>query len=270
MSDTEQHTGSFRTEGDAPRRDDTPSVVCDHVDVTYRIFADDRPSLRKLVTGKFRGREFRAIEAVKDVSFMAYRGEAVGLIGHNGSGKSTLLRTLAGLLPTTKGTVYASGLPVLLGVGAALQPEISGRRNVYLGGTALGIPRDKLDEKMDEIVEFAGLEDFIDVPLRAYSSGMAARLQFSIATVITPEILLIDEALAVGDQEFKEKSEDRIRRMIGQAGTVFLVTHSMQTIRETCDRVLWLDHGRLVGEGDPDDMVDAYLEKVASGSSKKS
>lgn len=237
------------------------TVLANDVHLTYEIYTDSqRPTLRRLVSRSFESRPAREVRAVRGVSFAAHRGEAIGLIGRNGSGKSTLLRVIAGLLPATGGAVYASSEPVLLGVGAALHPELSGRRNVFLGGTALGIPREKLESRYDEIVEFAGLGDFMDVPIRAYSSGMQARLQFAVATVVTPDILMIDEALAVGDQEFRRKSERRIREMAEHAGTVFLVSHSMSSIRDTCTRVLWLDKGELVADGPVDEVVDRYLE----------
>lgn len=243
--------------------DAAPSVVVDHVDVTYRIYADRQPKLRKLFVGDRRHREYRAVEAVKQVSFLVKRGEAVGIVGHNGSGKSTLLRAIAGLLPVSAGQIYAQSTPVLLGVAAALEPDISARRNVFLGGTALGVARDELEERFEEIVEFAGVEEFIDLPLRAFSSGMRARLQFAIATAATPEILMIDEALSVGDAEFKERSDERIRDMIGDAGTVFLVSHAMKSILDVCDRALWLDHGQLVADGDAETVVGSYQDHAA-------
>jgi teichoic acid transport system ATP-binding protein len=256
-TDTSQHP----QRADAPQ-DGTPlSVVVDDVHLTYEIYTDSqKPTLRRLVTRGFQGRPARQVEAVRGVSLTAQRGEAIGLIGRNGSGKSTLLRVIAGLLPASRGAVYASTDPVLLGVGAALHPQLSGRRNVFMGGTALGISRDVLEERFDDIVAFAGLEDFIDVPLRAYSSGMQARLQFAIATVVTPDILMIDEALAVGDQEFRRRSEGRIKEMVGAAGTVFLVSHSMGSVRDVCSRVIWLDKGRVVLDGPVDEVVDRYLQ----------
>jgi teichoic acid transport system ATP-binding protein len=246
----------------APPTEQVPSVVVDHVDVTYRIYADSQPKLRKAFIGDRRQREYRPVHAVRDVGFVTYPGQAVGVIGHNGSGKSTLLRAIAGLLPVESGRIYARSLPVLLGVAAALEPDISARRNVFLGGTALGISKQELADRFDDIIEFAGVEDFVDLPLRAFSSGMRSRLQFAIATAATPEILMIDETLSVGDAEFKERSDERIREMIGEAGTVFLVSHSSSSILDVCDRVLWLDHGRLVGDGDAEDVVAAYKKHV--------
>jgi teichoic acid transport system ATP-binding protein len=242
--------------------DTAPSMVVDHVDVTYRIYSDSHPRLRKLVAGDRRQRQYRSIEAVKQVTFVAHPGEAIGIVGHNGSGKSSLLRGMAGLIPVTGGEVYARSIPVLLGVAAALESDLSGSRNVYLGGTALGMRRDDIRDRMDEILEFAGVEDFADVPLRAYSSGMRSRLQFAIATAMTPEILMVDEALSTGDAEFKDRSDERIREMIGEAGTVLLVSHSMRSIKDVCSRVLWLDRGRLVADGDPDEVVGAYQEHM--------
>jgi len=239
-----------------------PTVIADRLDVTYKVYEDSQPKLRKLFVGDRHSRRFRAVEAVRDVTFIAEPGEAIGIIGHNGSGKSTLLRAIAGLVPFTGGNVYARSIPVLLGVAAALEPDISGRRNIYLGGTALGMRREELDDRFDDIVEFAGLEEFIDLPLRTFSSGMRSRLQFAIATAITPEILMVDEALSTGDGEFKDRSDARIREMIGEAGTVFLVSHSLRSITDVCTRTLWLDHGRLVADGDPEEVVGAYQAYV--------
>lgn len=241
---------------------DEPSIIADGVHVTYRVFQDQRPTLRRMVANRFRPRPYRPLHAVQGVSIEAYPGDAVGIIGRNGSGKSTLLRALAGLLPVSQGAVYARSTPVLLGVSAALQQELSGRRNIFLGGTALGLSRSELEERFDDIVRFAGLEDFIDLPLRAYSSGMVARLQFSIATTIRPDILLIDEALAVGDAEFKKKSERRIGELLDTAGTIFLVSHSLGMIAEICTRAIWLDRGEVAAQGSPDEVLNAYQDAV--------
>lgn len=235
-----------------------PTVVCDDVDITYRVYEDRRQSLRSLIAGRFKSREYRAIEAVKGVSFTAYAGEAIGVIGSNGSGKSTLLRAIGGLMPVTDGQILVRGNAALLGVGAALQPKVSGRRNVLLGGLALGLSREEIAKRFDEIVEFAGLEDAIDLPLRTYSSGMRARLQFAISSAVRPDILLIDEALAVGDKTFRTRSQRRIDELRKAAGTIFLVSHSMGVIKDTCNRALWLERGVLRADGDPVEVVKAY------------
>lgn len=250
---------------DAVARGTGPLVVVDRVDVTYRVYTERQPKLRKLFAGDGSQRRHRSVEAVRDVSFVAYPGEVVGLIGHNGSGKTTLLRAMAGLIPPTAGRVFASSPPILLGVRAALLKDGSGRQNVFLGGTALGIPLADLERRFDDIVAFAGLERFIDLPLRTYSSGMEQRLQFAIATSVAPDILMIDEALAVGDEDFKARSNRRIKQLMRTAGTVFVVSHSRSTIRRLCNRVLWLDQGRLVANGAPDEVFDAYRDKVKAG-----
>ena len=239
-----------------------PVIVARNVDVTYKVYAERKRSIQRLLSGDPRQRSARSIEAVKNVSLTVNGGEAVGVVGHNGSGKSTLLRAVGGLMPVTSGEVQVSSIPVLLGVKAALQTDLSARANVMLGGTALRIPRTVLREKMDEIIEFAGVEDHVDIPLRAFSSGMKARLQFAISTVVSPEILLIDEALSVGDAEFKAKSDERLQEMMADASTVFLVSHSMSAITDICDRAIWIDHGQLIADGPAEDVVDAYTAHV--------
>jgi teichoic acid transport system ATP-binding protein len=229
------------------------------VSVTYRVQLDRRRELRRVLVGdQSRTRRFKEVKALKDVSFIVRPGEAVGIIGHNGSGKSTLLRTMAGLQPATRGRVFATSSPVLLGVTAALEPDVSGHSNVYLGGTAMGFSRAQIDERVDEILETAGLTEFADMPLRTYSSGMKARLSFTIATYTAPDILLIDEALGVGDEEFREQSEERIQELIDDSGTVFVVSHKAEAIVSICTRVLWLHHGRLVADGDPSEIMKDY------------
>lgn len=242
-----------------------PAVLVDDVYLSYFVFPENqRPTLRRLVARKFKPREMEEVKALTGVSLRVEKGEAVGLIGPNGSGKSTLLRCVAGLLPPTKGEVYAQDIPVLLGVGAALHPELSGRRNVYLGGTALGLTRREVADRFDEIVDFAGVRDAIDRPFRTYSSGMQARLQFSIATAVRPEVLLIDESLSVGDAQFKEKSEQRMRELLDTAGAIMLVSHSMGSIAEICDRVIWLQDGVIQAIGDPEEIIERYQESSAA------
>lgn len=250
-----------RTEAEAPR----PAVVLDDVVCSYRVYEDRSPTLRKALVNRFRSRDYRRVEAVRGVSLVVHEGEAVALIGRNGAGKSTLLRAVAGLLPPESGRVFARSTPLLLGVSAALHPELSGRRNILIGGTALGIPRREMERRVDEIVRFAGLADHIDLPLRAYSSGMAARLQFAIATSVKPEILLVDEVLSVGDREFREKSRRRFVEILDAAGTVFLVSHSLDTARELCTRAIWLDKGRVLADGPVDEVASRYEDAVDAG-----
>ena len=235
---------------------DEVNVLLDDVHVTYRVFEDRRPTLRELAHGH--RRRAREIHAVRGVSLVAKRGESVGIVGRNGSGKSTLLQALAGLLPVDQGEVFARSQPTLLGVGSALQSTLSGRRNISLGCLAMGLPAAELDERADEIIEFAGIEEFIDLPMTAYSSGMRARLLFAIATAVVPDILVIDEALAVGDEAFRLKSKERINRLRADAGTVFLVSHALDTVAESCTRVIWMERGRIIADGDPDDIVGRY------------
>lgn len=234
-----------------------PTVVVDGVHVEYRTFASGKAaSDRRALLQRQRG--VRIVHAVKGVSFIAHEGESIGVIGHNGSGKSTLMRTIAGLQAPARGSVRAASRPALLGVNAALIPDLSGEKNITLGALALGHSPEEIAEVRDEIIEFSGLADFIDLPMKTYSSGMQARLRFSIAISRDHQILLVDEALAVGDKEFQSKSEQRIRDLRDQAGTVFLVSHSMKSIRDTCNRVLWIDHGELKMDGPPGEVVGAY------------
>ena len=238
-----------------------PTVVVDGLHVKYRVFASGKPAKRGIRrVPKTRG--MREVHALKGVSFVVYEGESIGVIGHNGSGKSTLLRSIAGLTPAAEGNVYASAQPALLGVNAALLPNLSGDKNVRLGALALGFSPSELDEKADQIIDFSGLEEFRDLPMRTYSSGMAARLRFSIAIAKSQQILMIDEALAVGDRAFRKRSEQRIRDMRSEAGTTFLVSHSIKSILDTCTRVLWMDHGNLKMDGDPEEVCAAYTEST--------
>lgn len=237
----------------------SPVVVCDEVHVVYKTLATGK----KLKLGGAGGmlqktRGLREVHALKGVSFVAYANESIGVIGSNGSGKSTLMRTITGLTPASQGAVYASARPNLLGVGAALIPDLSGGRNIILGGLALGMTRSQIEAKFDDIVDFTGLGDFIDMPMRTYSSGMSQRLKFAIATAVQHEILIVDEALAVGDKKFQQRSEGRIREIRENAGTVFLVSHSMRSIRDTCNRTLWIEKGVLKADGPTDDVVKEY------------
>ncbi len=217
-------------------------------------------SLKRLVTGKRLG-SIVEVHAVKGVSFVAYRGEAIGLIGSNGSGKSTLLRAIAGVLPVERGTMYTVGQPSLLGVNAALMNDLPGERNVMLGCLAMGMSPAEVKAKTAAIIEFSGINErgnFSEMPMRTYSSGMAARLRFSIAAAKQHDVLLIDEALATGDARFRRRSEQRVRELREQAGTVFLVSHTNQSIRDTCERSIWLESGVIRADGPTDDVLKEY------------
>ncbi|MEU1851919.1 ABC transporter ATP-binding protein [Streptomyces sp. NPDC019990] len=256
-----------------------PTVVADGVDIVYRVngtgagrgsaTAALNRILRRERTEKAAG--VRRVHAVKNVSFVAYRGEAIGLIGTNGSGKSTLLKAVAGLLPVENGQIYTNGQPSLLGVNAALMNDLTGERNVHLGGLAMGMSREQIRDRYQEIVDFSGINekgDFITLPMRTYSSGMAARLRFSIAAAKDHDVLLIDEALATGDRSFQKRSEDRIRELRKHAGTVFLVSHNNKSIRDTCDRVLWLERGELLMDGPTADVLKEYEAFTGDKSAK--
>lgn len=245
---------------DPATSDGVPSVVVEDTHVTYRIYEDRRAGLRQVIANGFKPRPYRQIQALRGVTFTALSGESIGVIGANGSGKSTLLRAIAGLLPVTAGVVFARSRPALLGVGAALQPNLSGRRNVFIGCLALGLSKDDIKDRYQDIVSFAGLEDVMDLPMRAYSTGMRARLMFAIATSVTPDILLVDEALAVGDQQFRSRSLARLHQLRRAAGTVFLVTHSLNEVQSNCTRTIWLHNGRIAMDGSPDDVVQEYKE----------
>jgi teichoic acid transport system ATP-binding protein len=244
-----------------------PTVVAEDVHLIYKLFAGSggkgtaASALSRLIKRQ-KQPTAREVHAIKGVSFTAYKGDAIGLIGRNGSGKSTLLRAVAGLMPPASGAIYTSGQPSLLGVNAAMMSDLTGDRNVILGCLAMGMSQAEIDERYDEIVEFSGIGDFIDLPMRTYSSGMAARLKFAIASAKSHEILLVDEALATGDAEFRAKSEQKIKELRDTAGTVFLVSHSLDVVTDTCNRAIWLDKGTLRMDGDAKEVVDAYLTET--------
>lgn len=248
---------------EAPSPTRPVTIRVEDLHVTYRVYEDVRPTLRRFVARGFRPRPHVEVRALRGVSFVAHAGEAIGIIGRNGSGKSTLMSALAGLLPAESGAVHAASQPVLLAVGAALQAELSGRRNILIGASALGIPKAEILAQMDAIIDFTGLEDSIDRPLKTYSSGMSARLQFGIASAVRPDILLIDEALATGDAEFAKRSAMRIREVVAQAGTVFIVSHSDLTIQSMTERVIWIDSGRLMFDGPTEEGLRRYAESVS-------
>lgn len=250
------------------RAEPTPTVIVSHLDVVYRVMGGqhrgrteedgERGGLTRLLRQGRAKAQMHQIHAVKDVSFVARHGESIGIIGRNGSGKSTLLRAVAGLIPPTNGRVWVDGHPSLLGVNAVLMPKLTGERNIYIGGQALGLSTAEIRERFDEIVDFSGIGDAVYLPMSTYSSGMGARLRFAISTAAQPDVLMIDEALATGDAAFRAKSSARIAEIRESAGTVFLVSHSNSTIRQVCQRALWMERGELVMDGPADEVVAAY------------
>ncbi|GIF15212.1 ABC transporter ATP-binding protein [Actinoplanes teichomyceticus] len=244
-----------------------PTVIADDAHVIYKVYGSagnqqqsPLTSFKRIVT-RTKAANVREVHAIKGVSFVAYRGEAIGLIGTNGSGKSTLLRAVAGLLPVARGAIYASGQPSLLGVNAVLMNDLPGDRNVELGCLAMGMTPAEVKEKKQGIIDFSGINDrgdFASLPMRTYSSGMSARLRFSIAAAKQHDVLLIDEALATGDAKFRRRSEARVRELRQQAGTVFLVSHSEQSIRDTCERAIWLESGLIRADGPTADVLKEY------------
>lgn len=248
-----------------------PSVVVDDVHITYRVFGARRSGTtrqktnlinRAIQVGRPDTGPITEVKAVRGVSFVARHGESIGILGTNGSGKSTLLRAIAGLLPPTTGRVFVAGEPALLGVNAALLPRLTGEKNITIGGLALGLNAKEVAERTPAVADFAELGDFLSLPMSSYSSGMGSRLRFAISTMQTPDILMIDEALATGDASFRKKSMARIEDIRDNAGTVFFVSHSLGSVRVMCTRVLWLEKGKLIADGDVDEVCDMYDDYV--------
>jgi len=235
-------------------------IKVDNVCMTYKMSYDKIKSIKEylmtFVKGKLKYEEFHAL---RDVSFEVNKGEVVGIIGRNGAGKSTVLKVISGILKPTKGTVTIGGNIVpMLELGSGFDHDLTGRENVFLNGAILGYSKEFLLEKYDEIVEFSELGKFIDVPIRNYSSGMLMRLAFSIATVVNPEILIVDEILAVGDDKFQAKSKARMLELMNGGTTVLFVSHSLSQIREMCNKVVWLDNGTVKMSGDAKEICDEY------------
>lgn len=238
-----------------------------HVSKSYRLmgrrsqFQTLKSALlrRELVRG-----EVPVIEALRDVSFDLERGEAFGIVGRNGSGKSTLLKIISGILKPSSGSVIVDGrVSALIELGAGFHPEITGRENVYINGIMLGLSRKQIDEKFDRIVEFAGVGEYLDQPVKTYSSGMYVRLGFAVAVNVEPDILLIDEVLSVGDEEFSQKCVAKIQEMKYRGVTMLFVTHQLDLVRHLCDRALWLDAGRAEAIGEPLRVLDEYLQSIS-------
>lgn len=237
-----------------------PMIEASHVTMRFRMNNDRILSLKEFVTTALRGKlEYQDFTALEDVSFTVNKGETLGLIGRNGAGKSTMLKVISGILKPSEGSVVTHGNVVpMLELGSGFDFDLTGKENIFLNGAILGYSEEFLKEKYEEILDFSELGDFINTPIRNYSSGMLARLAFSVATMVHPDILIVDEILAVGDVRFQEKSRARMMELMGGGTTVLFVSHSIEQIHEMCNKVVWLDHGKMRMLGNAQEVCDAY------------
>jgi len=243
----------------------TTVIDVDQMSITFPLSRPGLNSIKRKMVKLLTNSELKPLQrtVLTDISLNIKQGEVVGIIGRNGCGKSTLLRAISGIYRPSEGLVRSRGRIFLLaGIRIGFTGNLTGRENAHLYGSILGHSIEKMDELMSSIIEFSELEEFIDMPLRTYSSGMTARLGFSVATAVQPEILLIDEVLAVGDQEFKERSKERILEMVDNAGTVVIVSHSFGLLKNICDRLILLENGVIKASGDPAHVIDVYHGKV--------
>ena len=239
----------------------TKEIALEVKDVCVTYQSVKKASIRDILKNR---QERKTVNALRSVSFAVEKGEILGIIGENGSGKSTLLRTIAGAFVPDSGTIDKHGLNCsLLAIGIGFNNNLSGRENIVLSGLLLGIPMGEIKEKEDMIIEYSELGDFIDYPVRTYSSGMYSKLAFSITALLKTDIILIDEILSVGDEQFRKKSQDTILEMIADENrTVILVSHNLEQIRSFCSTVLWLSHGEIRASGDPDTVIGQYLRSI--------
>jgi ABC-type polysaccharide/polyol phosphate transport system ATPase subunit len=240
------------------------AVRVNDLSITYRTTFERKPTLKQALIRFGRGqRAVKEIEAIKNVSFQVRTGTTMGIIGSNGSGKSTLMRAMAGILPPTSGSIEVWGrASTLLALGVGFNHDLSGRENIILGGLASGLSRRDVEERADEVAEWTELGDFIDMPMQTYSSGMSARVGFSVAVHMKPDILMIDEALSTGDAHFREKATAKMAELRESARAMFVVSHGLDSIKEMCNEAMWLDRGKLMMRGEPADVVDSYMKFV--------
>ena len=235
------------------------------VSICFNLSKEKVDNFKELFIKKLKGEKLRFNEfwALKDVSFELKKGERLGILGLNGAGKSTLLKVIAGVYKPTKGSVQRYGhMAPMIELGAGFDPNYTGRENIFLYGSVLGFSKEFLMSIYDEILEFSELGEFIDVPIKNYSSGMKARLGFSIATVVEPEILILDEVLSVGDAKFRKKCEKKMKKMFDHGVTVLFVSHSLAQVKRLCNKAIILEHGQLIAKGDIDDVVEIYEKKI--------
>lgn len=236
-------------------------IKVSHVTMRYRLSAVKVDSLKEYVIRKLKNNiEYKEFYALKDVSFEVKKGERIGIIGNNGAGKSTLLKVISKVIKPTEGEVKVKGsIAPLLELGAGFDKELTGRKNIYLNGAILGKSKEFLDAHVDEIIEFSELGEFIDVPIKNYSSGMKSRLGFAIASLVDADIIILDEVLGVGDKNFKKKSSQKMRELINSGKTIILVSHAINEIRELTDTVIWLENGSIREIGPTNELLDKYL-----------
>ncbi|TCM49242.1 ABC-2 type transport system ATP-binding protein/lipopolysaccharide transport system ATP-binding protein/teichoic acid transport system ATP-binding protein [Kribbella sp. VKM Ac-2568] len=244
-----------------------PAVKVQDVSITYRTTFERVPTFKSALVRFGRGeRAVREVKAVQNVSFDVNHGTTIGIIGANGAGKSTLMRALAGILPPTEGRIEVHGrVSTLLSLGVGFNAALSGRENVVLGGLAAGLSRKEIQARYEEIAAFAELEEFIDMPMRTYSSGMFSRLAFSVAVHMDPDILLIDEALSAGDASFKQKAAAKMKELVTNSRTMFLVSHAMSSVRDLCNDCIWLHKGKVMMRGEPSEVIAAYTKFLQVG-----
>lgn len=251
--------------------DENIAVRVEHVSMEFKITKDKIDTLKEYVirTLKRNKQDKEKIRVLDDISFDVYKGDKLGILGFNGAGKSTLLKILAGIYEPTYGKITINGkVAPLLELSAGFDKNYTGKNNIYLNGAFLSMDKNFLDEKYDEIVEFSELGEFINYPVKNYSSGMRAKLGFSIATLINPDILIVDEILSVGDIKFRKKSSEKINELMAEGVTVLLVSHSISQMRKICDKCIWIDNGKVVMQGPSDEVCDAYVEN-AKGKKKR-
>ncbi|MBX7076356.1 MAG: ABC transporter ATP-binding protein [Methanobacteriaceae archaeon] len=251
---------------------DEVAIKAENLSMEFNLNQEKVDNLKEYVIKRIKGeiKPKNHFLALNNLSFTVNKGERIGIIGFNGAGKSTLLKILAGVMKPTEGKVETHGkIAPLLELGAGFDNNYTGEENIFLNGAILGYQKEFLESKYDEIVEFSELGEFIKVPIKNYSSGMLSKLGFSVATIVEPDILILDEVLSVGDVKFKKKSGNKLKSMMGSGITVFLVSHSVDQIRKLCKRVLWLDHGNLVMDGDVDEVCDAYIETAKEASAEE-
>ena len=238
------------------------SIIVDHVYKTFEVYMDKANSIKeKMLFWKRNRKEKR--EVLKDINLQIHKGEAVALVGVNGSGKSTLLKLMTKIIYPTKGKITTNGkLTSLLELGAGFHPDFSGRENIYFNASIFGLTRKEIDERLDQIIEFSELKNYIDNPVRTYSSGMFMRLAFSVAINVDAEILLVDEILSVGDQHFQDKCLNKMKELKQEGKTMVFVTHSLGAARELCDRAVWINKGVVQMDGETNEVIDEYIKET--------